>query len=53
MLDGFRAELLAAEPLVTDPVAMQYDENGLAYVVEITTVAGLKNKLDKFLGSSP
>ena len=28
-------ELLASEPLVTDPVAMVYDENGLAYVVEM------------------
>ncbi|QDU80621.1 Cytochrome c [Polystyrenella longa] len=33
---GFRMELLAAEPLVYDPVAMQYDENGLAYVVEMS-----------------
>lgn len=33
--NGFRAELIAAEPLVTDPVDMQYDENGLAYVVEM------------------
>ena len=33
--DGFRAELIAAEPLVTDPIAMQYDENGRAYVVEM------------------
>lgn len=33
--DGFRAELVAAEPLITDPIAMQYDENGLAYVVEM------------------
>ncbi|REJ88336.1 MAG: dehydrogenase [Planctomycetota bacterium] len=33
--DGFRAELIAAEPLVADPIAMQYDENGLAYVVEM------------------
>jgi len=32
---GFRMELLAAEPLVTDPVAMEYDENGRAYVVEM------------------
>jgi putative membrane-bound dehydrogenase-like protein len=35
LLEGFRLELLAAEPLVTDPVAMAYDENGLAYVVEM------------------
>lgn len=33
--NGFRAELVAAEPLITDPIAMQYDENGLAYVVEM------------------
>ncbi|MBI1348917.1 c-type cytochrome [bacterium] len=34
--DGFRAELIAAEPLVTDPVDIAYDENGLAYVCEMT-----------------
>src|SRR4051794_27008686 len=33
-LGGFRLDLLAAEPLVTDPVAMEYDENGRAYVAE-------------------
>jgi putative membrane-bound dehydrogenase-like protein len=33
--DGFHAELVAAEPMVTDPIAMQYDENGLAYVIEM------------------
>ncbi len=33
--DGFRAQLIAAEPLVTDPVDIAYDENGLAYVVEM------------------
>ena len=33
--DGFHAELVVAEPLVTDPIAMQYDENGAAYVVEM------------------
>ncbi|TWU07203.1 Cytochrome c [Symmachiella macrocystis] len=36
LLNGFRLELLASEPLVTDPVAMQYDENGKAYVVEMS-----------------
>ncbi len=35
LLDGFQLELLAAEPLVTDPVAIKYDENGLAYVAEM------------------
>lgn len=33
--DGFRLELLAAEPLVTDPVAMVYDEQGAAFVAEM------------------
>ncbi|HEV7222066.1 MAG TPA: PVC-type heme-binding CxxCH protein, partial [Pirellulales bacterium] len=35
-LFGFQMQLLAAEPLVTDPVAIEYDENGLAYVVEMS-----------------
>ncbi len=33
--DGFRAELIAAEPLLCSPVDIAYDENGLAYVVEM------------------
>lgn len=33
---GFQMQLLAAEPLTTDPVAMVYDENGLAWVVEMS-----------------
>lgn len=33
--DGFRLELLAAEPLTADPVAMVYDENGVAFVAEM------------------
>ena len=39
-------ELLAAEPLVTDPVAMQYDENGLAYVVEMNDYPYTDTALD-------
>src|SRR5688572_7225768 len=31
---GFKIELLAAEPLIADPVAMEIDENGAMYVVE-------------------
>lgn len=31
---GFKVELVAAEPLVADPVAMEIDENGNMYVVE-------------------
>ncbi len=34
-LDGFRMDLLAHEPFVTSPVAMAYDENGQAYVLEM------------------
>src|SRR5262245_13316941 len=34
-LPGFRIEQVAAEPLVTDPVAMSFDESGRLYVVEM------------------
>jgi putative membrane-bound dehydrogenase-like protein len=33
--DGFRIDLVAAEPLVVDPVAMAFDEHGRLYVVEM------------------
>lgn len=33
--DGFRMTLLAAEPMVTDPVALCYDADGRAYVAEM------------------
>src|ERR1041385_1794597 len=32
---GFRIELVAAEPLVVDPVAMAFDEDGRLFVVEM------------------
>jgi len=32
---GFRVEQVAAEPLVTDPIAMSFDEQGRLYVVEM------------------
>jgi len=35
VLDGFRMDLLAAEPFVASPVAITYDENGRAYVCEM------------------
>jgi putative membrane-bound dehydrogenase-like protein len=35
LADGFQIELFAAEPLVSDPVAMEVDENGRMYVVEM------------------
>lgn len=33
--DGYKLELAAAEPLVRDPVAMAFDENGRLFVVEM------------------
>jgi putative membrane-bound dehydrogenase-like protein len=33
--EGFQIELIAAEPLVADPVAMEVDEQGNFYVVEM------------------
>ena len=43
---GFRLELIAAEPLVTDPVAMAYDENGRAFVVEMNDYPYTDPELD-------
>ena len=33
--EGFRVELLASEPLVVDPVALAFDENGRMFVAEM------------------
>ena len=33
--EGFTLELAAAEPLVVDPVAMAFDENGKLFVIEM------------------
>lgn len=35
VLPGFRIEQVAAEPLIHDPVAMDFDENGRLFVVEM------------------
>ena len=35
VLEGFEMQLIAAEPLVTDPVAITYDADGRAYVCEM------------------
>ncbi len=57
--DGFRMELVACEPSVVDPVAMEYDEFGRAYVAEMrdypytdksTDVAFKERVTDKPLG---
>ena len=34
--EGFRIELVAVEPQVVDPVAMEFDEHGRLYVVEMS-----------------
>lgn len=45
--DGFRLTLLAAEPLVMDPVAAAYDEDGRLFVVEMTDYPYTDPKNDK------
>ncbi len=35
VLPGFEIQLLASEPLVADPVCLEYDEHGRAYVCEM------------------
>ncbi|NBB21497.1 c-type cytochrome [Runella sp. CRIBMP] len=35
VMEGFSVEMVAAEPLIADPVAMEVDENGDMYVVEM------------------
>ena len=38
--EGFEIQLVAAEPLVVDPVAMAFDEHGRLYVVEMIGYSG-------------
>lgn len=35
VVDGFEIKLAAAEPMIQDPVALSFDENGNVYVVEM------------------
>ncbi len=35
LAEGFQIELIASEPLIADPVAMEVDENGTIYVAEM------------------
>jgi putative membrane-bound dehydrogenase-like protein len=37
---GFRVSLVAAEPLVRDPVAIDFDENGRMYIVQLPSYNG-------------
>ena len=46
-VNGFRLDLLAAEPLTTDPIAMEYDENGRAYVIEMSDYPYTDKSKDK------
>ena len=46
--DSYRMELAAAEPLVRDPVAMSFDENGRMFVVEMCDYSEEEND---FLGN--
>lgn len=47
MKDGFTLQLVAAEPLVTDPVAGAYDENGRLFVVEMNDYPYTDKSTDK------
>lgn len=44
----FRIELVAAEPLVRDPIAMAFDERGRLYVVEMR---GYSESRDEHIGA--
>ncbi len=41
---GFRLELVAAEPLVVDPIAMAFDEDGRLFVVEMRDYPERRNE---------
>jgi putative membrane-bound dehydrogenase-like protein len=46
-LHGFHMDLLASEPLVASPVALEYDEDGRAYVVEMCDYPYTDKNTDK------
>ena len=48
---GFRIELVASEPLIRDPVAIDFDENGRLYVCEMPEYNQYVNKNFKRQGS--
>src|SRR5262245_5722378 len=45
--DGFRMELIAAEPIVTSPVALEYDEDGRGWVLEMRDYPFTDKNTDK------
>lgn len=46
---GFEMELIASEPLITDPVAMTIDESGRMYVVEMAGMPLNKSGIGKVI----
>src|SRR5213083_930538 len=40
---GFHLELVAAEPLVIDPIAMSFDENGRLFVIEMRDYSEMRD----------
>src|SRR5437762_24678 len=40
---GFHLELVAAEPLVMDPIALSFDENGRMFVVEMRDYSEMRD----------
>src|SRR5262245_26865085 len=51
--DGFRMELLAAEPLLTSPVVVEYDEFGRAWVLEMRDYPYTDKANDKPFADNP
>ena len=47
VLNGFRMELIAAEPLVSSPVALEYDEHGQGWVLEMRDYPFTDKNTDK------
>lgn len=50
VLDGLRMDRIAQEPLVHDPIAFTYDENGAMYVVEMTAFPKPENAKEEAFG---
>ena len=51
VLDGFSMELIAQEPLLRDPVAIAYDEDGAMFAVEMTAYPHPERAEEVALGS--
>ena len=47
VLNGFKMDLLAAEPLVSSPVALEYDEHGQGWVLEMRDYPFTDKNTDK------